>query len=284
MAKAKHPGRKPGREGNPDSARAETSEPGSLSAQPGGFVGTVTGWARMRGTGSRASIVVLAVAMVGWFAVDRLLGQIDGDNPELSVLFIRDNPRAYVFSGLLLWVMSIALLIAVLTVSDLLTARLADSLAVRAVTVVGFFSSGFFLLLGAIRVSTPGTLIYIADLDSEWGEAAYLAVQMIGLQGLSTRGDPRLEPVGGGSEPPQPGGERRLAGGVAGGGPAGVAGDDGDHWSAQRGARRVVSRVRSVVSGHDCLVRDVGGFTRSAKSADGAPFGLISLLRRTLRR
>jgi hypothetical protein len=37
-------------------------------------------------------------------------------------------------------------------------------------------------------VSSPGTLGYIDDLNDGWGEAAHLAVHMIGTQGLATGG------------------------------------------------------------------------------------------------
>ena len=37
-------------------------------------------------------------------------------------------------------------------------------------------------------MQAPGTLVYMADLNRSWGEAAYLAVQMAGTQGLASAG------------------------------------------------------------------------------------------------
>lgn len=62
--------------------------------------------------------------------------------------------------------------------SDRLAAR-SESLATRFTTVIGLISAAFFLGHGVIRMSA-GPILHIDELDRQWGEAAYLAVQMVG--------------------------------------------------------------------------------------------------------
>ena len=71
-------------------------------------------------------------------------------------------------------------------VSDVLAPR-ADSLALRSASVLGQFSAVSFLMFGVVRLST-GPLLYIDSLDRDWGEAAYLVVQVVGVHGFAQAG------------------------------------------------------------------------------------------------
>ena len=127
------------------------------------------------------AMIMFTVALVAWFVIERVSG-VDPDDAEASVAHIRAHPRNYVVAGLLLWIMALGLTVAVSAVSETVLSRS------RSATVFGFFSAGFFLLQGVLRVSTPGTLSYIDDLDHTWGTTAHLAVHMIGTQGLVPAG------------------------------------------------------------------------------------------------
>lgn len=130
-------------------------------------------------------LLVFGAALISWFAIQFGMGSSDGDNPAVTIEFIRLNPHNYVYAGIALWVMAISFSVAVLAVEEIQGDR---TWATRAITAWGLFASAFFLVHGALRVSTPGTLIYIDGLDHAWGLSAYLAVQMVGTQGLGTGG------------------------------------------------------------------------------------------------
>lgn len=130
-------------------------------------------------------LLVFSVALVSWFVIQFGMGSSDADHPAVTIEFIRDNPQNFVYAGIALWVMALSFSAAVLAVDEIQSNR---SWATRATTAWGLFASALFLVHGALRVSTPGTLIYIDSLNHDWGLSAYLAVQMIGTQGLGAGG------------------------------------------------------------------------------------------------
>ena len=50
-------------------------------------------------------------------------------------------------------------------------------------TALGSIAGGLWVFAGALRLSSPGPIGHIEDYDEDWGEAAYLVVQMAGTQG-----------------------------------------------------------------------------------------------------
>ena len=44
-------------------------------------------------------------------------------------------------------------------------------------------AAGLWAFTGALRISSPGPIDHIRGYDQDWGEAAYLVVQMAGTQG-----------------------------------------------------------------------------------------------------
>lgn len=50
------------------------------------------------------------------------------------------------------------------------------------------FPATYFSVNGMLRIQAPGTLLHMGNLNSDWGEAGYLAVQMAGTQGVASAG------------------------------------------------------------------------------------------------
>ena len=57
-------------------------------------------------------------------------------------------------------------------------------MTLRATAAFGLFASGFFFMYGVLRLGVE-PLLYIDGLDHDWGEAAYVALQMIGMHGFA---------------------------------------------------------------------------------------------------
>lgn len=134
---------------------------------------------RVRATG--IALVVVGLAWAVWFFLETApprLGFDDTDNPAVSLQFLRQHAVIYGQSGVTFIVLAVALIAAVLGVADRLSAR-SDSMATRITTVMGVLSAAFFIGQGTIRMSA-GPLLHIDGLDRQWGEAAYIAVQMVG--------------------------------------------------------------------------------------------------------
>ena len=136
------------------------------------------------------STILFALAGIAWFALELVppsLGFEDTDDPAVSVLFIREHPEVFIQAGLVLILMSIFLTIAVLAVADAAKRR-AGGVALTSVSTFGLFSAAFFLVFGALRVGASGPLLHIAGLRDDWGETAYLVVQMAGVHGVGQAG------------------------------------------------------------------------------------------------
>ena len=96
-----------------------------------------------------------------------------------KVRFLRAHPEVYAQSGFALLVMAMTLTATTLAIADALAARV-GGLALRWASAFGFFAAAFFLMHGVVRLSA-GPLLYIDGMDPDWGEAAYLVVQMVGI-------------------------------------------------------------------------------------------------------
>ena len=132
------------------------------------------------------SIVVFALAGIAWLALELappILGFEDTDNPAVSLQFLREHSDIYAQAGIVLVLMAITLTVGTFAVSDVVAPR-SNSLALRTTSAFGLFAGAFFLAHGVVRFSA-GPLFYIDSLDHDWGEAAYLAVQMVGIHGFA---------------------------------------------------------------------------------------------------
>jgi hypothetical protein len=132
------------------------------------------------------ALIVFAIAGVVWFALELAppnMGFEDTDDPAVSLRFLHAHGPIYAQGGLALLVMAISLTVAVLALWDALAARV-DALALRTTTAFGLFAAAFFFMHGVLRLGVE-PLLYIDGLDHDWGEAAYVAVQMIGLHGFA---------------------------------------------------------------------------------------------------
>lgn len=131
------------------------------------------------------SIIGFAIAGIVSFALEGSPSSqgLDGDNPGQMLRFLRANPHIYAQAGVALLLMAISLTIGVLAVAELFRER-TDRLAAHIVTAFGLFAAVMFFVHGAMRIGSSEPVLYIAGLREEWGEAAYLAVQMAGVQGV----------------------------------------------------------------------------------------------------
>lgn len=133
--------------------------------------------------------IIFAVLGIVSFALESSPASLDldGDNPRQMVQWVRDNPEVYGQAGLALLAMAVSLTIGVLAVAELFRDRV-DTLALKSATAFGLFAAAMFFVHGAMRIGSSGPLIHIADYRAEWGESAYLAVQMTGVQGVGIAG------------------------------------------------------------------------------------------------
>ncbi|MEO8461975.1 MAG: hypothetical protein ABI555_02080 [Chloroflexota bacterium] len=125
------------------------------------------------------STIVFALATVLWFALEIMpanLGFEDTDSPSVMLAFLRAHGEIYVYTGLVLLLMSLALTGSVLGAAEAFASRI-GSLSFKATSAMGLMGAAFFMLAGGIRIWTAGPLLHIADLKAEWGESGYVAAQ-----------------------------------------------------------------------------------------------------------
>lgn len=111
----------------------------------------------------------------------------DGDNPADSLRYLAEAGRAYLWSGALLGVGGAALITGAV---GRLRARGGHpaSMLLHVMLVLTIVAGTLIIGAGAIRMQATGTVPHIESLDTAWGEAAYLAVQMAGTQGMLSAG------------------------------------------------------------------------------------------------
>ncbi|GAA3740164.1 hypothetical protein GCM10022239_14760 [Leifsonia bigeumensis] len=135
------------------------------------------------------ALVCAAVALVAVAALELAVGSArgDGDNPAESLDYLASYGQLYALSGLALVAGGMAVIVAALGVRRF--ARTAGvSLALESITVVAVLAAGFFAVAGVMRMQAVGTVPHIQGLDQQWGESAYLVVQIAGTQGLLSAG------------------------------------------------------------------------------------------------
>lgn len=127
------------------------------------------------------SVIAFAVLGILWFNLEGTpprLGFEDTDDPSVMVRFIREHPAVFIQAGTALLLMAISLTVAVLAVAAVLEPR-SGGVGLWSTSSFGLFAAGFFLFGGAVRIGSSGPLLHMAGLREEWGEGAYLAVQVV---------------------------------------------------------------------------------------------------------
>lgn len=111
----------------------------------------------------------------------------DGDNPADSLVYLAAAGRSYLWSGAMVALGGAALVVGAV---GRMRARSSQPESMLSHVSLVFAIAGSTLLIGAgvLRMQATGTVPHIASLDRDWGEAAYLAVQMAGTQGLLSAG------------------------------------------------------------------------------------------------
>jgi hypothetical protein len=144
---------------------------------------------------ARLAPIVAGLAGIGWFTAELApqgAGFGDTDDPSVGLAFVAAQPTAWAFAGVFLIVASLALIVTVIALGDRIRAAAQDSndapdVAVRTATVLGLLAAAFLFGHGVVRMAT-GPLLYVDGLDSDWGEAAYLVTQFVGVHVLAQGG------------------------------------------------------------------------------------------------
>ena len=139
-----------------------------------------------------AAISTSVASILGgtWLALylrQPMLGFEDTDDPAVGVRFVREHPEVFAQTGVVLILMAMVLVVAVASVAELHD-QIRPRWPIHAASAVGMFAALCFLVFGAMRIGASEPLLHIAGLRQEWGEAAYLVVQMAGVQGALPAG------------------------------------------------------------------------------------------------
>lgn len=131
------------------------------------------------------TIILFALFYLASFVfASPIVGLEDGDNPATTLAFIKEHPDLYFLSGVTAAIAAIMLTVSVFAIGDVVF-QLSSSVLGRTTAAFGLFTSAFLFVHGILRMNSPGTLLYMATLNPDWGKSAYLAVQMAGTQGLA---------------------------------------------------------------------------------------------------
>jgi hypothetical protein len=134
------------------------------------------------------AMIFMALALAGARVVELATrGAIDADDPAASLAYLADSGDSYVVTGILLVVFAISLVVAAVATREVLRES-RRSLWIDAGAVAGYLAAGALGIAGVMRVAAPGPLAYIASMDRDWGESAYLVVQVAGTQSLFAGG------------------------------------------------------------------------------------------------
>lgn len=142
------------------------------------------------GTPARTAGITLLLCGLALAAVSALEfaageGRGDGDNPAESLRYFEDFGDLYSYSGLALVVAGVLLVASTIGIYRVIGST---SIPFSTASVFALIAGGLLLAGGVLRMQAIGTVPHIANLDQSWGEAAYLAVQMAGTQGLISSG------------------------------------------------------------------------------------------------
>ncbi|WP_022893479.1 hypothetical protein [Agromyces subbeticus] len=111
----------------------------------------------------------------------------DTDDPAAGLEFLERSAGAVVLSGIAVLLAAAALVVAA-SAFEVLLARQppgATTSGIRAVSASAYIGAGLLVLAGALRISSPGPLTHLADLNPEWGRTGYLVMHLVGTQGAT---------------------------------------------------------------------------------------------------
>lgn len=119
---------------------------------------------------SAVAAIALLVLIPPWIAAPLLeftRGErlADTDDPAAGLTFLIESGPIVALTGIALLVIAGALIVAAAAFERLLEG---PTTAVRATAVSAYVGAGLLTLAGALRLSSPGTLSYIAGLSEEW--------------------------------------------------------------------------------------------------------------------
>ena len=136
------------------------------------------------------ALVVFCLAAVALVVLDGQrsgLGFEDADHPALMIRFLQQRLDIFTYTGMINVLMGISLAIAALALWEIIS-KGQSLLLLKLGTLAGFAASAFFFVNGVLRIQAPGTLLHMAGLNGDWGIAGYLALQIVGTQGLASSG------------------------------------------------------------------------------------------------
>ena len=134
------------------------------------------------------ALILFVICFFVNFALESVrenLGYPDADNPGVMMSYLNNRIDLFTLSGILNVLMSIFLSITVFLIHETL-GKNESAVIIRFGSLFALFAAIYFFANGVLRVQAPGTLLHMGNLNTEWGEGGYLAVQMAGTQGLSS--------------------------------------------------------------------------------------------------
>jgi hypothetical protein len=132
------------------------------------------------------AVIIAGLAGIGWVGLELLppaLGFDDTDHPAVSLDYLRQHPQFYPLIAITVFIEAIAFVVASFAVSDALAPR-TGSLTRRSLSALGVIAAAFIFMHGVLRESV-GPLLYIESIKREWGESAYVTIQMLGTHGFA---------------------------------------------------------------------------------------------------
>jgi len=131
------------------------------------------------------SAIGFTVAGLAWFGLElspQVYGFEDTDSPRVMLAFLTEHAQLFAFAGLCLFVMAFTLTWTVQATRD--PAEMDEPhTAAATVRSFGLIAAGSFLVAGVLRFSNE-PLLYISGLDRDWGEAGYVALQLVTVHGF----------------------------------------------------------------------------------------------------
>ena len=132
------------------------------------------------------AVILASIAALAWTALELVQpasGFDDTDSPTVTLQFLALHRDIWASSGIVLLLLGIAMVVATFAVADLLAVR-SGSLTVRSVSAAGLFAAGSFFMFGVLR-SGAGPVLYLQGLREDWGQSAFLVIQMMGIHGFA---------------------------------------------------------------------------------------------------
>jgi len=140
---------------------------------------------------SKLASVALIIYVVSFFTFFTLEGQRSGlnnpdaDNPRESMGFLASHTDIFTYTGLASLSMSVSLAIAFIGLEESIYVGKKTTI-VKLGLLFGLFAALFFFGQGILRIQAPGPLLHMSGLNPDWGNSGYVAVQIIGTQGVGS--------------------------------------------------------------------------------------------------